>query len=460
MNKKVKSLMISAPKKSSGKTTFTLGLTSALTKRGRKVRVFKKGPDYIDPMWHRSASGQICYNIDPFWMNETLCRKSFFSRIDGMDFCLVEGNHGLHDGLDIKGSNSGAALAKLLKIPVLLVIDSSGMNRGIAAIVMGHQNLDPDVTISGIVLNNVATLRQAEKQKAAIEYYCDIPVVGAVPRSSDTGIKERHLGLVTIHENPEVGKVIDGLGAIVAENCDLEKIESIAGDSEPELEKKKESKSPVTIENKVKIGVAYDGSFCFYYEENFQALEAAGAELVFFNSLKDQQLPKVDGLYIGGGFPESYLQELESNKTLRNDIKTGIDQGLPVFAECGGLMFLTRSIERNGEKKEMVGAIPADVLFQEKPVGKGYSELEVTNNKNWFQPKGIIKGHEFHYSHLINMDRELNFNFKVVRGTGIHDKKDGIVYNNILASYTHIHARVVPEWANQFVDFIKECKQK
>ncbi len=451
-----KGLMISAPKKSSGKTTVTLGLTSALTERGNKVRVFKKGPDYIDPMWHKAASGNTCYNIDPFWMNEAKCQKAFFSRSSGMDLCFVEGNHGLHDGLDLKGSNSGAALAKLLKIPVLLVVDGSGANRGVAAVVLGHQMMDEDVQISGVILNNVASPRQAEKQQAAIEHYCGIPVVGALPRSSDTGIKERHLGLVTVHENSDVDRVIKELGKVVLENCDLDKVLSIAHPlRQPEglsdLPESVIKTSPI-----VKIGVAYDGAFCFYYPENFSSLEAAGAELLFFNTLNDAKLPDVDGVYIGGGFPESFLPELENNAGIRKDLKQKILEGLPVYAECGGLMYLTRSIERHGIKKEMVGAIPADVLFQEKPVGKGYSELNVRPTNDWLNCTDVIKGHEFHYSSLINIDRELDYKFDIVRGTGIDGKRDGILYRNILASYTHIHAEVVTGWAESFVSFIKK----
>lgn len=451
-----KGLMISAPKKSSGKTTVTLGLTSALTEKGTKIRVFKKGPDYIDPMWHKAASGNTCHNIDPFWMDEAQCQRAFFSRSQGMDLCLVEGNHGLHDGLDLKGSNSGAALAKLLKIPVLLVVDGVGANRGVAAVVLGHQMMDEDVHISGVILNNVASPRQATKQQAAIEHYCGIPVVGALPRSSDTGIKERHLGLVTVHENSDVNQVIRGLGKIVSENCDLDRVLSIAHPLIQPEDLADVTETVIKANPVVKIGIAYDGAFCFYYPENFTALEEAGAELVFFDTLNDEELPDVDGVYIGGGFPESYLPELENNVEIRTQLNRKISEGLPVYAECGGLMYLTRSIERHGVKKKMVGAIPADVLFQEKPVGKGYAELKVRPTNNWFNSSQLVKGHEFHYSRLINIDQELDYKFDMVRGTGIDGDRDGILYRNILASYTHIHADVVTSWAESFVSFVKK----
>ncbi len=302
-------------------------------------------------------------------------------------------------------------------------------------------------------MNNVASSRQAEKQRAAIEHYCGIPVVGTLPRSLEVGIKERHLGLVTTHENPEVTEVIRNLGRIVSDNCDLDAVYTIAGSiaefciSEPE--------SIPAPESVVKIGIARDKAFCFYYPENLEALRAAGAELLFFDTIRDEDLPEVDGVYIGGGFPESFLHELENNISMREQLRSRIAQGMPVYAECGGLMYLTRSIEREGVKKQMVGAIPADVLFQVKPVGKGYSELQTLNSNGWFKTDTLIKGHEFHYSRLINLAPEIDFNFKIVRGTGVDGKKDGVIYKNVIAPYTHIHASVVPQWAKSFVAFIE-----
>ena len=454
-----KGLMISAPKKSSGKTTVALGLTSALTREGYKVRVFKKGPDYIDPMWHKAASGRVCHNIDPYWMSDSQCRTAFFGRSQGIDLSLVEGNHGLHDGLDLKGGNSSAYLAKLLGIPVLLVIDSSGMNHGVAAIVLGQQMLDKDLRIGGVVLNNVANARQSEKQRTAVEYYCGIPVIGSIPRSVKAGIKERHLGLVTVHENATVEKVIANLGAIVQENCDLSKVLAIADN----LSFTDDTSHTLSQTHKptpwVTIGVARDSSFCFYYPENIESLKAAGAELVFFDTLQDSRFPDVDALYIGGGFPESFLTELEDNRAMRTGIKERIEEGMPVYAECGGLMYLARSIERDGIKKEMVGAIPGDVLFQKSPVGKGYSELKINPGKVWYNRDAIIKGHEFHYSRLVNLEQGLDFAYTVQRGIGVDGAHDGILYKNVLAAYTHIHAAVVPDWAEAFVSLAKKVKK-
>lgn len=441
--------MISAPRKSSGKTTLTLGISAALIEQGSKIRVFKKGPDYIDPMWHRAVTGFPCYNIDSYWMDDEECRDIFIRHGCEADLNIVEGNHGLHDGLDLSGQNSGAHLAKLLQIPVILVVDSSGMNRGVAAIVLGHQKMDPDVQFGGVILNNVASPRQAKKQIAAIEHYCGIPVLGTLPRTAEIQIKERHLGLTTTHEISAVKKVVASIAAIVKENCDLDKIKSAANilsNAQSSMMGSSVAESP-----KARIAVAYDKSFCFYYEENFNALRKAGAELVYFDTFSDPQLPEVDGIYIGGGFPESYLQELEDNHRLRNDIKVKINNGMPAYAECGGLMYLTNSIEREGIKKNMVGVIPADVLFQKKPVGKGYVELNTFSRKCWFNSSELIKGHEFHYSRLINIGSEIEYNYRVRRGTGIDGEFDGIVHKNLLASYAHIHSSCAPDWAKQFV---------
>ncbi|MCP4750985.1 MAG: hydrogenobyrinic acid a,c-diamide synthase (glutamine-hydrolyzing) [Proteobacteria bacterium] len=444
--------MISAPRKSSGKTTLTLGISSALMQRGMKLCVFKKGPDYIDPMWHKAVTGRACYNIDPYWMDSELCRKIFLTHSSGMDFSLVEGNHGLHDGLDLEGNNSSAYLAKILEIPVVLVVDSSGTNRGVAAVVLGHQLLDPEVTIAGVVLNNVSSPRQIQKQVAAIEHYCGIPVLGALPTTTNIRIKERHLGLITVHETSLVEEAVAAASEAVNQNCDLDKIQAAAGSICP-VESDGMAACP-PVQPRTKIGVAFDKAFCFYYQDNLDALGQAGAELVFFDTLNDRCLPEVDAIYIGGGFPESFLPELENNRALRSDLRAGIESGMPVYAECGGLMYLTRSIEREGEKKEMVGAIPADVHFQTKPVGKGYIELNSITNTSWLHINRLIKGHEFHYSRLSNIGSEIEYKYQVRRGMGIDGKYDGIVYKNVLASYAHIHSASVPEWASQFVDYV------
>ncbi len=448
-------LMVSAPKKSSGKTTLVLGISKALTDRGLAVRTFKKGADYIDPMWHRLATGRLCYSLDLHMMGEEACRYSFERHSCRTDVSLVEGNHGLHDGLGIRGEESSAHLAKVLDIPVLLVVDATGSNRGVAAVVMGHRQLDADVRITGIVLNQVGNSRQESKQRSSIEYHCGIPVVGALPRSTAFQIKERHLGLLTVHEAEMTESIVGSAARAVSQNCDLEKIKAIADRTEVRL--------PATAKRsfaggKVRIGVAYDRAFCFYYPENLDSLRAAGAELLFFDTMKDGALPDADGFYIGGGFPESFLPELEDNAVVRRELKARIEGGVPVYAECGGMMYLTRSIEIEGRRREMVGVLQADVRFQRKPVGHGYIHVQPQRGKGWLTSDSFIAGHEFHYSRLIDIGRELEYLYKVKRGVGIDGVHDGLIYKNVLASYAHLHAVAAPNWAEEFVAFIRNTR--
>ena len=448
-------LFISAPKKSSGKTTLTLGISAALIQDNYSVKVFKKGADYIDPMWHRAATGQNCYNLDMHLMTEADCLHSFNKGSYNIDFSLIEGNHGLHDGIGIRGENSSAHLAKLLKAPVLLVVDAAGANRGVAAVVLGHQNLDPDVQIAGVILNQVANGRQIQKQRESIEYHCGIPVVGAMPKSTAFKIKERHLGLLTVHETDMVDEVIRAAATSVSQHCNLDQIKQLAASSTIPFDSGLTEKTPQ--KKVVDIAVAYDKAFCFYYPENIEALEKAGANLKFFDTMNDKELPEADGIYIGGGFPESFLKELEDNTSMRQQLRSQIEAGKPTYAECGGLMYLTRSIKYDSISAKMVGVIPADVQFYKKPVGHGYSHLK-TIHDSWLNVEHEIRGHEFHYSELINLPKNMNFAFQLNRGCGVDKKHDGIIINNLVAAYTHIHAISVPEWASQFVDFIKQQK--
>lgn len=448
-------LFISAPKKSSGKTTLTLGISAALIKQKQSVKIFKKGPDYIDPMWHRAATGQNCYNLDLHLMSEQECLSSFNHRSHNIDFSIIEGNHGLYDGIGNLGEKSSAHLAKLLKAPVLLVIDSTGANRGVAAVVLGHQKLDPNVNVVGIILNKVANSRQVKKQSESIEYHCGIPVVGAMPKSTEFKIKERHLGLLTVHESDMVDEVIGAAAESVSQHCNLEQIKQLAATDMIDLDPDFALKSKP--EKVVDIAVAYDKSFCFYYPENIEALERAGANLKFFDTMNDQNLPKADGIYIGGGFPESFLKELEANQSMRDQLKKQIEAGTPVYAECGGLMYLTRSIKYDSMQANMVGAISADVQFYKKPVGHGYSSLK-TIDGSWLNIDREIQGHEFHYSELINLSKDMNFAYQIKRGCGVDKKHDGIKVNNLIGAYAHLHAISVPEWAVQFVEFIKHQK--
>ena len=448
--------LISAAHKSSGKTTLAVGLCAAFSRRGLAVQPYKKGPDYIDPMWLGLASNRACENLDFYLMSPAEIRARFAQRLPGADLAIVEGNKGLYDGLDLDGSNSNAALAKLLGLPVILVIDARGMTRGIAPLILGYQAFDPDVHIAGVILNQLGGSRHESKLRAVIEHYTDIPVLGAVHQHPSMAMVERHLGLVPANEASGAAGKIDILAREVAAQVDLDKVAAVAA-SAPAL-------PPVALPSSthsrqdVRIGYARDAAFGFYYPGDLEALEAAGAELVTFDTLNDKRLPCVDGIFIGGGFPEVHMQALESNRNLRQELRSAVEAGMPVYAECGGLMYLTRRLSWNGQSCEMVGALPADTVMHERPQGRGYIRLRPSGPGIWPSPAPAeIRGHEFHYSSLENIAADVKYAFEVVRGTGIDGQHDGIVYRNTLACYAHIRDLESNHWAARFVEFVRTC---
>jgi cobyrinic acid a,c-diamide synthase len=453
-------MLISAAHKSSGKTMVSIGLCAALAVRGHIVQPFKKGPDYIDPMWLGQAAGHACFNLDLYLMENDDVVATFARHSKEVN--LVEGNKGLYDGLALDGSNSNAALAKLLDLPVILVIDARGMTRGIAPLILGYQAFDKDIRIAGVILNNLGGKRHEAKLRAVIEHYTDVPVVGAIQHDERLSIVERHLGLMPSNESHVATSKIKQIGEAIAEQVDLDMLLALT-QREPLAIPHKAEVSPLPCGEKVKIAIARDRSFGFYYADDLEALEAAGAELVPFDALRDTQLPEVDGLYIGGGFPETCATELEANVSLRNQIKQAIDNGMPAYAECGGLMYLSRSIAFEGRTFEMVGAIPGDVKMHPKPIGRGYVHLKEDENHPWPRPDTPakqIKAHEFHYSSLENLPPDSRFAYHVERGYGIDGDRDGLILHNLLASYTHLRTIGSCYWATRFVAFVRRCKEQ
>ncbi len=462
--KNVPRLVIGAPQGRSGKTTFTLGLLRAFARQGIAVQPFKKGPDYIDASWHTAAAGQTCRNLDCFFMNKKEICKSVFDQSIEKNITIVEGAMGLYDGLDLLGSSSTAEVAKVTQSPVLLVVDATRMTRSIAAMVMGYQHFDPDVKIVGVVLNKVARVRHEKMAREAIEEFCKIPVVGAIPKDINLSIPDRHLGLVTKGEIDETDKLLDYLADVISEHVNLDQILTLA-QSAPALPRYSESVvpnfnsteySPKNRSYTPKIGIIQDASFSFYYPENIEALKALGAEVVPFSALIDSQLPNdLDGLYIGGGFPEVFAAQLEENGPLRREIRLAGEKGLPIYAECGGLMYLGRSIRTSSQTFEMVGLLPLDTQMETKPQGHGYTIMEANPGQLWFTEKTEIKGHEFHNSRVINLASDVKFGLNVKRGYGMDGQHDGIVYKNVFAAYNHIHALGCPEWAKGMIELAK-----
>jgi len=465
-------IFISAAHKSSGKTTVSIGLCAALKQRGLSVQSFKKGPDYIDPYWLAQATGRECYNLDFFTMEHDEIASILQEKSNDADISLIEGNKGLYDGLDLDGSNSNAALATLTKTPVVLVLNARGMTRGIAPLILGYQAFDKEVEIKGVILNRLGGSRHESKLRNVIEHYTDVAVVGAIHNDIRFDIEERHLGLVPGHEDPFCNQKIELLAEAINEQVELDAVIKI-GKQAPPLPATAipEVQTSKTSTKDIKLGLVRCSAFGFYYPDDLQALERAGAELIEIDPCHDKQLPEIDALFIGGGFPETHMQELEANKSLRDEIKSAIDNGMPAYAECGGLMYLARSIEwehdEKTEKCTMVGSIDTDIIMEKRPQGRGYVQLQETENSLWPKPANwtkdtIINAHEFHYSRFKNSgnnaEKNVKYAFDVKRGTGIDGKSDGYIYKNLLANYTHQRNTRSNPWANRFINFIRTCK--
>ena len=447
-------VLISAAHKSSGKTAVSIGLAAELSRRGLAVQTFKKGPDYIDPMWLSAATGRSCRNLD-FNLSSTGELQLEFARHGAhADLCLVEGNKGLYDGLDLRGSNSNAALARLLDLPVVLVLDARGMTRGVAPLILGYQAFDSSIRIAGVILSRLGGARHEAKLRAVIEHYTDVPVLGAMQEDPRLAIAERHIGLMPANEDGAAQSRIAALAAAVARQVDLERL--LAATICPVLPGVAAPVAP-TVPRRVRIGIARDRAFGFYYPDDLEALERAGAELVFFDTLRDAGLPRVDGLVIGGGFPEMFMRELEANTSLRGEILAAIESGMPAYAECGGLMYLARSLSWRGDTRRMVGAIGGDVVMHERPVGRGYARLAPTDAHPWGghgRDHAEIPAHEFHYSSIEGLPADTRFAYRVARGFGTDGKSDGIVVNNLLANYAHLRSAGDYDWAAGFVGFV------
>ena len=445
-------IVISAPHGRSGKTTVSIGLSSALSRRGLRVQPFKKGPDYIDTSWLSFATKTQSRNLDLFMMREDGVKNLFGMASQYADISIIEGNTGLYDSVDIEGKYSTANLARVLDAPVILVVDTARMTRSIAALVNGYMNFEPDIKISGVILNNVSGSRHEAKLRAALEHYSAVEVLGSIPRSPSLGIPERHLGLIPQGENSELLSVIENIGDIVEVNVNIDRIIEVSKNVSS-FQLSAFSFQPAISKSGIKIGVAMDRAFSFYYPENLEALKNTGAEIIFFNTLEDRYLPDIDALYIGGGFPEVFMDELDGNESLRRDIKNAVENHMPVYAECGGLMYLSRSITWSGKTRKMVGAIPCDTEMTKRLQAHGYVILQD-------KVSGLeIRGHEFHYSRIRNLG-DVNFLYKVIRGKGIDGQHDGIAYKNVIASYSHLHTMGAPQWAEDFIYRIVNHKQR
>ncbi len=431
----------------SGKSVVAVGLVAHYARQGKNVLPFKKGPDYIDAGWLSLASGRSCFNLDPYLMDRQSLVHSFQGRAAEGEIIIVEGNRGLYDGVDAHGGYSTAELAKLLKIPVLLVVDCTKTTRTVAALVLGCKHLDPEVEICGVVLNRIGSDRHEKIVREAVETYAGVPVLGAYRRSKKDIFPMRHLGVTPFQEYDDADQAISDLALGAEKSLDIAAIEKhmVALD----FTASKGGASTIPDGDRVKIGVLRDAAFQFYYPENLRALVSEGAEVVEINSLTADSLPEdISALYIGGGFPETSARILAANNSFRRSVKNAAEAGLPIYAECGGLIYLGEKITLAGEDFPLVGVFPVHFTLEQRPQAHGYTILKALKNNPFYKENSLIKGHEFRYSRVAHWsgNRE-ELSLEMERGVGFVEGRDGLVYKNVLALYTHIHTVGTPAWA-------------
>ncbi|HPA46319.1 MAG TPA: cobyrinate a,c-diamide synthase [bacterium] len=445
-------LVLSGLRGGSGKTLVSLGLISAWRESGFAVAPFKKGPDYIDPAWLGRAAHRSCHNLDSFFCEPTEILASFAEQTMDATTAVIEGNRGLYDGVDAEGSHSTAELAKLLKSPVVLIVDCTKTTRTLAAMLLGCQTLDREVFIAGVIVNRVAGSRHESVIRKAIEQETGLPVLGALRSVSDSPFSERHLGLLPPSEHPDADEALDQATRLIQENVDLDAMLRIARSALPLTISEFSNQSAYSADVPVRIGVIRDSAFNFYYPDNLQSLRDCGAEIVEISALADRCLPDIDGLYIGGGFPETHAARLAANTDFRQDLLCLIDDGLPVLAECGGLVYLCESLLVDGSTYPMVGVFPVSLDIAERPVGHGYVEVVVDASNPFFGQGHRLRGHEFRYSRVHSVKSEsFHFALAMKKGVGFDGERDGLCYRNVLASFCHFHARGVKGWAEGLV---------
>ncbi|MDD1683295.1 MAG: cobyrinate a,c-diamide synthase [Methanoregula sp.] len=418
-----------------GKTTIASGIMAALTARGLKVQPFKVGPDFIDPSHHTKICGRISRNLDPFMMGEDGCLDTFVRATLGADIAVIEGVMGIYDGVDGSDLASTAHVARIIKAPVVLVVDAKGMSRSAHALIDGYYRYDPTLVFSGVIFNRTGSSRH----RSMIEPYLTVPAFGYIPRKDNLAVESRHLGLKMAHEDGSLGE----FGGIIEESCDVDALVAAASLAPP-LEKTVRAGKGNQLAG-CTIGVALDEAFCFYYQDNLDLLIRTGAKLVFFSPLHDR-LPDIDAVYLGGGYPELHLADLESS-ACTGDLNRAADQGMPIYAECGGLMYLTKEIY-NGKTFRMCGILPSTAEMTSRIQALGYVKGTGTGEISIIPSSLGITGHEFHYSRL-DPDTDARYAICLSRGKGIITGKDGLVSSNALGCYTHVY--FTPAFSKKFV---------
>ncbi|MDY6965534.1 MAG: cobyrinate a,c-diamide synthase [Halobacteriota archaeon] len=446
---KIPRLILAGSGSAIGKTTISSGIMHALVKRGYDVQPFKVGPDYIDPGYHTSATGNFSRNLDSFLMDEDTIAEIFTRNV--RDISIIEGVRGLYEGISVEDEiGSTAHISKILRSPVILIVNVKSITKSAAAIVLGFKELDPEINIAGVIVNNVRNRSHKDKVTSAIENL-GVEVLGAIPVDERMKISHRHLGLYLPHEDENLSDTLKNLRDVVEENVDLDRMIEIA-DSAEDLPQVEENIFKKRNEDRLNVAIAYDKAFNFYYSDSLDLLRLHGCNLKFFSPLQDKSLPEdIDGLYLGGGYPEVFAEELSNNKSIMREIYKLAGDGMPVYAECGGLVYLSKSFKDS----QLVGFLPCAI----KMAGRHISfticrtvRASIVGDKN-----RTLKGHEFHYTTLEEIPDDMSFGYEMLRGDGIDTKRDGIIQNNTFASYTHLHfasnGRVVESLVKSFEEY-------
>ncbi|MCF8105458.1 MAG: cobyrinate a,c-diamide synthase [Desulfohalobiaceae bacterium] len=457
---KLPRLLLGGLKGGSGKTIVSLGLARYFSKVGLRVKPYKKGPDYIDAVWLGRAAGKAATNLDPFFMDDRLLKALFLDKADGADLALIEGNRGLFDGKDVGGSCSSAYLARQLGAPAVLIIDCTKMSRTVAPLVQGCASFEPGLDLAGVIFNQTAGERHRRILRNCVEAYTDVPVLGALPKIKAGIIPERHMGLISDQEFAAEGAIQD-CARIVADSVDCPQLLAL-GRAAPDIQAPKAALWPEAgpVAATVSVGVVKDACLWFYYPENLEALERAGVRLVDISLMNSDPWPELHGLYFGGGFPETQAEVLSANVQVRKRVRELAEKGLPVYAECGGLMYLCQSLTLGGTEYPMVGVFPLHVELNRRPQGHGYTLTRVVRTNPFHSLGAEFTGHEFHYSCCSPPDdQDRGHCLQMIRGTGMGRGWDGLLYWNTFACYTHLHALSVPDWAFNFARAARAYRQ-
>lgn len=446
-----------------GKTTVALGLMNAFSKKGLRVQPFKVGPDFIDPGYHALVTGKPSRNLDGWMLSTAKVQEIFLKQARQADLAIVEGVMGLFDGLDGRSEEgSTAQIAKLLDLPVILVVDARSMARSVGAVVYGFENYDPKLKVAGVIFNRVGSAKHYEYLREAVADRCKAKVLGYLSRHEALQLPERHLGLVTAGETGLPKNFMDSLSYEMEYNVNIEEINTIMTRDSHSVRVSDSSypERPQPTPLRARLAVARDEAFSFYYPDNLDLLSEQGVELCYFSPIRDSSLPmNVDGLYIGGGYPELYAEQLAANPTLRKQIKDAAEGGLPIYAECGGLMYLTRAIQdTEGHVYEMVGIFPAESRMLKKRKALGYVEVRLVQDCLLGKAGCAIRGHEYHYSELTSdlFHQGIDGVYELSSRKENVIRKEGYQYHNVLASYVHLHFGSNPKVAQSFVDHLRQ----